>query len=340
MNPLYDPHGVEERWQRIWEEERLYHADPEVPGDAYVIAVPPPNVTGALHMGHALTGSVQDALVRLHRMRGFNTLWQPGYDHAGIATQAVVEKELRKQGTSRYELGREAFVERVWEWLHEYGGVIMGQFRRLGASLDYERERFTMDEAYVRAVMRFFVHLYDKGWIYRANRIINWCPFHLTSLSDLEVAHVEVDDALTYVRYPLADGDGHLTIATVRPATILADVAVAVHPDDDRYRALVGREVIVPVVERRVPVIADERVEREFGTGALKVTPGHDPLDYEIGRDHELPELTVIGPDGRMSEDAGELAGLTQEEADERVLDWLKEHSQLEKRESHRHTVA
>jgi valyl-tRNA synthetase len=188
--------------------------------------------------------------------------------------------------------------------------------------------------------MRFFVHLHRKGWIYRANRIINWCPFHQTSLSDLEVAHVEVDDALTYVRYPLADGDGHITIATVRPATILADVAVAVHPDDDRYRHLVNREVIVPVVGRRVPVIADERVEREFATGALKVTPGHDPLDYEIGRDHDLPEITVIGPDGRMNEEAGELAGLTQEEADEHVLRWLKEHDQLEKRESYRHTVA
>jgi valyl-tRNA synthetase len=216
----------------------------------------------------------------------------------------------------------------------------MIQFRRVGASLDYRRERFTMDDAYIRAVMRFFVHLYRKGWIYRANRIINWCPFHQTSLSDLELAHVEVDDALTYVRYPFADGGGHITIATVRPATILADVAVAVHPEDERYRELIGREVIVPVVERRVPVIADERVEREFGTGALKVTPGHDPLDYDIGRDHNLPEITVMGPDGRMNAEAGELAGLTQEEADERVLTWLKEHDQLEKRESYRHTVS
>src|SRR5207248_2506132 len=194
----------------------------------------------------------------------------------------------------------------------------MFQCRRIGASLDYRRARFTMDDAYVRAVMRFFVHLYDKGWIYRANRIINWCPFHLTSLSDLEVAHVDVDDALSYVRYPLADGEGGITIATVRPATILADVAVAVHPEDERYKDLIGREVIVPWVERRVPVIADERVERDFGTGALKVTPGHDPADYEIGRDHDLPELTVIGPDGRVNDEAGELAGLAQAEADTR----------------------
>jgi valyl-tRNA synthetase len=340
MEPLYKPHGVEERWQRAWEEEGLFHADPAAEGETYVIAIPPPNVTGALHMGHALNGSVQDALVRWHRMRGFNTLWQPGYDHAGIATQAVVEKELRKQGTTRQELGREAFVERVWEWLHEYGGRIMGQFRRLGCSLDYERERFTMDEPYVRAVMRFFVHLYERGWMYRDNRIINWCTDCRTSISDLEVEHLEVDDALTYARYPLADGDGYVTIATVRPATILADVAIAVHPDDERYTALIGKDVIVPVVGRTVPVIADERVEPGFGTGVLKITPGHDPTDFEIGREHGLPELTVIGFDGRMTGDVPEgYEGLTEAEAADRVVAWLKEHGQLEKRESYRHSV-
>jgi valyl-tRNA synthetase len=340
MEPLYKPHGVEERWQQTWESERLYHADPETPGDAYVIAVPPPNVTGALHMGHALNGSIQDALVRWHRMRGFNTLWQPGFDHAGIATQAVVEKELRKQGTSRQELGREAFVERVWEWLHEYGGVIMGQFRRLGCSLDYERERFTMDDAYIRAVMRFFVHLYDRGWLFRDNRIINWCTDCQTSISDLEVEYVDVDDALTYARYPLVNGEGSLTIATVRPATILADVAVAVHPGDERYTHLIGKEVLVPVVQRVVPILADERVEPDFGTGALKITPGHDPVDFEIGRDHGLPELTVIGFDGRMTGDVpDEYLGLAEDEAAEKVVRWLKDHDQLEKRESYRHSV-
>src|SRR3954468_6577641 len=340
LEPLYRPHGVEERWQRIWEEERLYHADPEVPGEAYVIAVPPPNVTGALHMGHALNGSLQDALVRWHRMRGFNTLWQPGYDHAGIATQAVVERELRRQGTSRQEIGREAFVERVWEWLREYGGVIMSQFRRLGCSLDYERERFTMDDAYVRAVMRFFVHLYDRGWLYRDNRIINWCTECRTSISDLEVDHLEVDDALTYARYPLADGGGSVTIATVRPATILADVAIAVHPDDERYTQLIGKEAIVPVVERRVPIIADERVEPDFGTGALKITPGHDPLDFEIGRDHGLPEPSVIGFDGRMTGDIPDLLiGLTEEEAAGYGVGWLREEGLPKKRESYLHSV-
>jgi valyl-tRNA synthetase len=340
MDTLYEAAGVEERWQQTWEQEGLYNADPDPSRRSFAIAHPPPNVTGDLHLGHALQLSLADTIVRTRRMQGYNVLFQPGFDHAGISTQNAVEKHLATEGKSRQDLGREAFVQRVWEWLHEYGGKIMLQFRRTGASLDYRRERFTMDDAYVRAVMRFFVHLYRKGWIYRANRIINWCPFHLTSLSDLELAHVDVDDALSYVRYPLADGEGNITIATVRPATILADVAVAVHPEDERYKDVVGREVIVPFVERRVPVIADERVEREFGTGALKVTPGHDPMDYEIGRDHDLPELTVIGPDGRMNEQAGELAGLTQEEADERVLAWLKEHDQLEKRESYRHSVA
>jgi valyl-tRNA synthetase len=340
LAPLYVPHGVEERWQRIWEEERLYHADPARPGETYVIAVPPPNVTGALHMGHALNGSIQDALIRRHRMAGFNTLWQPGFDHAGIATQAVVEKELRRQGTSRLELGREAFVERVWEWLHEYGGVIMGQFRRLGCSLDYERERFTMDEGYVRAVMRFFVHLYDRGWLFRDNRIVNWCTDCRTSISDLEVEHIDVDDTLTYARYPLVDGDGSVTIATVRPATILADVAVAVHPGDERYAGLIGKDVEVPVVGRKVPIVADERVDPAFGTGALKITPGHDPTDFEIGRDHGLPELTVIDLEGRMTgEVPDDYRGLTEDEAAERVVLWLRDHDRLEKREHYRHSV-
>jgi valyl-tRNA synthetase len=343
MEPLYNPQGVEERWQQTWEAEGLYNAEADDPRESFAIAHPPPNVTGDLHLGHALQLSLADTIVRTRRMQGYNVLFQPGYDHAGISTQNAVEKHLAEQGKTRQDLGREAFEALVWEWLREYGGKIMLQFRRIGASLDYRRERFTMDESYTRAVMRFFVHLWNKGWIYRANRIVNWCPFHLTSLSDLELAHVEVDDTLTYVRYPLADAGGppgYVTIATVRPATILADVAVAVHPDDERYKDLVGREVIVPWVERRVPVIADERVEMDFGTGALKVTPGHDPKDYEIGRDHGLPELTVIGPEGRMNDEAGELAGLTQEAAEERIIEWLREHDQLVKQEPYRHTVA
>jgi valyl-tRNA synthetase len=339
MEPLYKPEGVEERWQRIWDDEGLYNADPEPGHESFVIALPPPNVTGELHMGHALNGTLQDVLVRRHRMRGFNALWQPGYDHAGIATQNVVERELAKEGKTRHDLGREAFEARVWQWLETYGRVIMSQYRRLGASLDYRRERFTMDEGYVRAVLRFFVHLYERGWVYRDNRMVNWCPRCATAISDLEVEHRELDETLFNVRYPLADGDGYVTIATVRPPTMLADVAVAVHPGDDRYRDLVGREAIVPVANRRVPIIADERVEPEFGTGAVKITPGHDPVDFEIGREHGLPEPMVIGLDGQMNENAGDLAGLSQDEAAVKIVERLDEAGLLERREPYRHSV-
>ena len=292
-------------------------------------------------MGHALQLALADTLVRWQRMRGKNVLFQPGYDHAGISTQNVVEKELAKEGKTRHDLGREAFEARVWEWLRLYGRTIMSQFRRMGASLDYRRERFTMDDDYVRAVMRFFVHLYGKGWIYRDNRIINWCPFHMTSLSDLELVHREVDDAL-YVRPLPACGR--------RRARDDRDRAAGDDPGRRRRgRAPGGRPLPGSRREGRsssrtssaaCQVVADERVERDFGTGALKVTPGHDPLDFAIGRDHGLPEPMVIGPDGRMSEEAGDLAGLTQEEAGERILAWIREHDQLEKRESYRHSVA
>jgi valyl-tRNA synthetase len=338
MEPRYEPHGVEERWQQTWEEEGLYNADPDPTRTPYVDAHPPPNVTGELHMGHALQLALGDTVMRMKRMQGFNVLFQPGYDHAGISTQNAVEKQLLTEGSSRQELGREAFEARVWEWLREYGGKIMVQFRRMGASLDYRRERFTMDPGYVRAVLRFFVHLYEQGYIYRANRIINWCPYHQTSLSDLELVHTDVDGTLSTIRYPLAGGDGHIAIATARPATIPADVAVAVHPDDERYKHLIGREVIVPWVERHVPVIADERVEPEFGTGALKITPGHDPTDFEIGRAHGLPEPMCIGPDGLLTAEG--LEGLTQQEAEQRILDWSRERGLLEKREHYRHSVA
>src|SRR5919106_4454889 len=340
MEPLYRPEGVEQRWQETWEAEGLYAARADDDRPASVDAHPPPNVTGEPHMGHAMGLTLADALVRWKRMQGHNCLFQPGYDHAGISTQYQVEKALEAEGRSRQEVGRDAFVELVWDWLRRYGRTIMTQFRRLGASMDYSRERMTMEEDYTRAVMRHFVPLWERGWLYRANRIANWCPYHRSSLSDLELEHVEVDDELVYVRYPLADGDGSVTVATVRPATILADVAVAVHPEDERYRDLVGREVLVPFVETRVPVIADERVEPEFGTGALKVTPAHDPTDFEIGRSHGLAEPSVIAPDGLMSEAAGELAGLSQEQAGAGVLAWCEERGLLERREPYRHTIA
>jgi valyl-tRNA synthetase len=338
MESRYNPHGVEERWQETWESEGHYNADPDPSRTPYVDAHPPPNVTGELHTGHALQLAVGDTVIRMKRMQGYNALFQPGYDHAGISTQNVVEKQLLLEGTSRQELGRERFEARVWEWLYEYGGKILVQFRRMGASLDYRRTRFTMDDDYIRAVMRFFVHLYGRGWIYRANRIINWCPYHRTSLSDLELVHVDIDDTLTTIRYPLVDGDGYIEIATVRPATIPADVAVAVHPDDERYRHLVGRQVIVPWVERHVPVIADDRVEMDFGTGALKITPGHDPTDFAIGRDHGLDEPMCIGPDGLVTTPG--LEGLTQKEAGDKILDWLRERGQLVDRVNYRHAVA
>jgi valyl-tRNA synthetase len=340
MEPLYKPEGIEERWQRTWEDKGHYAAEPDPDRESYVICIPPPNVTGELHMGHALNASIQDLLIRLHRMRGFNTIWQPGYDHAGIATQNVFEKELAKEGLTRHDLGREKFVERTWAWLEKYGGVIMGQLRRLGASLDYRRERMTMDEGYVRAVMQWFVHLHERGFLYRANRIVNWCPGCASAISDLEVNHEETDDTLYTIRYPLADGSGHITIATVRPPTMLADVAVAVHPDDDRYRDLVGKEAVLPIVGRKLPIIADERVDREFGTGAVKITPGHDPMDWEIGRDHELPELMVIGYDAKMSQEAGEFAGLTQDEANEQIVARLESEGLLASKEPYRHAVA
>ena len=304
-----------------------------------MICLPPPNVTDRLHMGHALNASAQDVLIRWHRMRDFNALWQPGYDHAGIALQAVMTRRLAEEGKTPQDVGRERFVELCREFIRDYGGQIMEQLRTLGASLDYRRHRFTMDDDYSRAVMRFFKHLWDKGYIYRGTRIVNWCPGCPSTVSDLEVRHVEVDDTLTWIRYPLAAGDGHLTIATVRPPTMLADVAVAVHPDDTRYTYFVGQEAIVPIAERRVPIIADERVDPAFGTGAVKITPGHDAMDWEIGRDHGLPEPMVIGLDGLMSEEAGEFAGLTQAEAERRIVAELEERGLIEKREPFRHSV-
>jgi valyl-tRNA synthetase len=340
MDSLYKPAGVEEHWQRTWEDEGLYAAEPDPERERFVICIPPPNVTGELHMGHALNASIQDLLIRWHRMRGFDAVWQPGYDHAGIATQNVIEKELAKEGLTRHDLGREKFLERTWAWLEKYGGVIMGQLRRLGASLDYRRERMTMDEGYVRAVLRWFVHLHQRGFLYRANRIVNWCPRCASAISDLEVNHEETDDTLYFVRYLLADGSGHVTIATVRPPTMLADVAVAVHPADERYRHLVGKEAVLPIVGRQLPIIADERVDPEFGTGAVKITPGHDPMDWEIGRDDKLPELSVIGFDARMNDEAGEFAGLTQDEANERIVARLEQEGLLESKEPYRHGVA
>jgi valyl-tRNA synthetase len=337
----YEPAEVEARIFAEWIDGGYFHPKPEGdPADNYSVAIPPPNVTGALHMGHALNGSMQDALVRMNRMRGCNALWTLGTDHAGIATQAVVEKELKAEGRTRQGLGREAFVERVWAWKEEYGSRIVEQYKRLGASCDYERERFTLDEGYVKAVYRVFKRLYDKGYVYRDNYMVNWDPGSHSAISDLEVENREVEDTLYSIDYPVEGSDRVLTVATVRPETMLADTAVAVNPDDERHADLVGEHCILPLVGRRLPIIADEHVDPEFGTGALKITPGHDPNDFEIGRKHGLEEIGVIGPDGRMNDEAGErFAGLTAAEAGEAVVAALREEGRLRAEEPYVHSV-
>jgi valyl-tRNA synthetase len=337
----YDPAEVEGRVFAEWIEAGYFHPPAEgTAGENFSVAIPPPNVTGALHMGHALNGSMQDALVRMNRMRGRNTLWILGTDHAGIATQSVVEKTLRAEGVSRHDLGREEFLRRVWEWREEYGSRIVEQYKRLGASCDYERERFTLDEGYVKAVYRVFKQLYDKGYIYRDNYMVNWDPGSHSAISDLEVENREVEDALYAIDYPVEGSDRVLTVATVRPETMLADTAVAVNPSDERYGDLVGQHCVLPLVGRRLPIIADEHVDPEFGTGALKITPGHDPNDFEIGRKHGLEEIVAIGPDGRLTAAAGErFAGMTTGEAQEAVVAALREEGMLRGEEPYVHSV-
>jgi valyl-tRNA synthetase len=337
----YDPSEVEGRVFAEWIEGGYFHPDPEGTAEEnFSVAIPPPNVTGALHMGHALNGSMQDALVRMNRMRGKSTLWVLGTDHAGIATQAVVEKGLASEGIFRQELGREEFVKRVWEWKEEYGSRIVEQYKRLGASLDYERERFTLDEGYVKAVYRVFKQLYDKGYVYRDYYMVNWDPGSHSAISDLEVENREVEDTLYSIDYPVEGSDRVLTVATVRPETMLADTAVAVNPEDERYADLVGKRCVLPLVGRLLPIIADEHVDPEFGTGALKITPGHDPNDFEIGRRHGLEEIGVIGPDGLMAEEAGEgFAGLAVAAAQEAVVAALRDEGRLRAEEPYTHSV-
>ena len=323
----YQPAEVEARVFARWEQAGIFHPEPEGHAeDNFSIAVPPPNVTGALHMGHALNGAIQDLCIRLARMRGRRAKWIFGTDHAGIGTEVKVEEALAAEGKSKGDLGREEFIKRVWEWRREHGSTITGQFKRLGSSLDYEDERFTMDDDYQRAVRHVFVRLYEKGLIYRDNYMVNFDPGTRSAISDLEVEQKRVDDNLYLVDYPLESGSGTLTVATVRPETILADTAIAVNPDDERYSRLVGETAILPLVGRRLEIIADEHVDPEFGTGALKITPGHDPADFEIGRKHGLEEITVIGEDGRLTDDAPErFRGLGVEEARKAVVAALRE---------------
>jgi valyl-tRNA synthetase len=336
----FEPSEVEPRIIERWLRSGMNHPEPEgTAAENYSIAIPPPNVTGALHMGHALNGSIQDCLIRYHRMRGQRTKWILGTDHAGIATQKQVERQLEAEGTSREELGREAFVERVWQWREEYGGTIIEQFKRLGATCDYDDERFTLDGPYVQAVLKVFVDLYDKGLIYRDHYLVNWDPGLRSAVSDLEVEEREATDTLYHIAYPL-EGGGEIVVATVRPETMLADTAIAVHPDDERYRDLVGRTAILPLIGRHLPIVADDYVKPDFGTGALKVTPGHDANDFEIGRRHDLDEVTVIGEDGRMTAEAGpDFAGFAVLEAREKVVAALNEQGLIRHTEEYTHEV-
>ena len=337
----FEPADVEPRVFARWMESGLFHPAPE--GDAednFSIAIPPPNVTGVLHMGHALNGSIQDTLIRYHRMLGQRAKWILGTDHAGIATQTQVEKLLKSEGAGREAIGRAAFVERAWDWTEQYGGTIVEQLKRLGASLDYSDERFTLDERYARAVLEVFMALYEKGRIYRDNYMVNWDPGSRSAISDLEVEDREVTDRLYFIDYPLAGGTGSVTVATVRPETMLGDTAIAVHPDDDRYERLVGERAILPIVGRSLRIIADGYVKPEFGTGALKITPAHDPNDFEIGRAHGLEEVSVIGEDGRMTEAAGpRFAGMTPIEAREAVVAALREEGRISGSEPYTHSV-
>jgi valyl-tRNA synthetase len=338
MDKSYDPKTVENRWYAVWEEHGYFR--PPGTGEPYTIMLPPPNVTGRLHMGHAFQDTIMDALIRYHRMRGRDALWQGGTDHAGIATQMVVERQLAAEGTSRHELGREGFLERVWAFKEQSGGHITGQLRRLGASIDWDHERFTMDSGYSEAVTEHFVRLYNEGLIYRGQRLVNWDPVLLTALSDLEVANEEEVGHLWHMRYPRADGQGHVIVATTRPETMLGDTAVAVHPDDERYADLVGKSVRLPLTDRELPVIADEYVDPEFGTGCLKITPAHDFNDYEVGRRHGQEPINTLNPDATLNNAVPErYRGLDRFEARKRVVADLEAEGLLEKTEKHRLTV-
>ena len=336
----YEPQAVEGRLYRFWEEGGYFRPNGDTSKPTFVISMPPPNVTGALHLGHAITATIEDILIRYHRMKGDDTLWVPGEDHAGIATQNVVERLLLQEGTDRHAIGREAFIERVWEWVRQYKSRIQDQHRRLGASCDWSRERFTLDEGLSKAVREVFVRLYEEGLIYRGERIINWCPFCQSAISDLEVNHIDTPGTLTYVRYPLKPLEGerdtkYITVATTRPETILGDTGVAVNPRDARYKDLIGRVAILPVIGREIPIIADEAVDASFGTGAVKVTPAHDPTDFEIGMRHNLPRVQVIGFDAKMTEEAGPFAGQDRFEARKNLVEELQRLGLVEKIEEY-----
>jgi valyl-tRNA synthetase len=334
----YEPKLTESEIYKLWEQGKFFA--PQSKGKPFVIAIPPPNITGSLHMGHALNNTIQDVMIRYYRMKQIPALWIPGTDHAGIATQNKVEKELKKQGLNRHSLGREKFIEKIWEWKEKYGNEILNQLKKLGCSCDWSRLRFTLDKEYSKAVETAFLHYYKKGWIYQGPRIVNWCPRCSTAISDIEIKHTPRKTKLWYIKYPLKEGKGFIVVATTRPETMLGDTAVAVNPKDTRYKNLVGKKIILPLMNREIPIIADRLIDIEFGTGAVKVTPAHDAIDNKIGKTHKLESINIIGEDGKITKNGGEYAGLKILEARNKIVEDLKMQNLLEKEEDYEHSLA
>jgi len=339
LPPQYDPTLTESKWQAAWEKEQVFKADPDHTGEPYCIVIPPPNVTGSLHMGHAFESALIDTLIRYHRMKGDNTMWLPGTDHASIAVQTILEKQLKAEGKNRDDLGREKFLERAWQWKEESGGTIVNQLRSLGVSVDWSRERFTLDEGLSHSVKTAFIQLYEEGLIYRGNYLVNWCPSSQSAVSDLEIENEEVNGHLWYLRYPLSDRSGELVVATTRPETMLGDTGVAVNPNDERYQAFIGKTVTLPIVSREIPIFADELVDPAFGTGCVKVTPAHDPNDFEMGKRHQLPFINILNKDGTVNENGGIFAGQDRFEVRKNLVKTLNETGFLVKVEDYKHTV-
>ena len=339
LEKVYNPKQFEDRIYRFWMESGYFRAQRDPEKKPYTIVIPPPNITGQLHMGHALDETLQDILIRLKRMQGYVALWLPGTDHASIATEAKIVEAMRQDGVSKEDIGRDGFLERAWDWKEQYGGRIIEQLKKLGASCDWSRQRFTLDEGCSEAVKEFFIRLYEQGLIYRGERIIHWCPHCMTSISDAEVEYEEQDGCFWHLRYPFADGDGYLELATTRPETLLGDTAVAVHPKDERYRQLVGKQLRLPLTDRLIPIVADDYVDMEFGTGVVKITPAHDPNDFEVGMRHQLPLRVVLTEDAKMTEDCGKYAGMDRYQAREEIVRDLEKGGFLVRVESHSHNV-
>ena len=339
MNKTYNPSEIEDRLYKKWLDKKYFHAEVDRSKKPFTIVMPPPNITGQLHMGHALDNTLQDILIRFKRMQGYNALWQPGTDHASIATEVKVTNTLREEGIDKEELGREGFLKRTWEWREEYGGRIVSQLKKLGSSADWDRERFTMDEGCSKAVQEVFIRLYEKGYIYQGSRIINWCPVCQTSISDAEVEYEDQAGHFWHINYPIVGTDKCIEIATTRPETMLGDTAIAVHPDDERYKDLVGKMVLLPIVNKEIPIVADSYVDKEFGTGAVKITPAHDPNDFEVGKRHNLEEINILNDDGTINENGGKFEGMDRYEARKAIVKELEEGGYLVRIENHEHNV-